>query len=190
MRPASAARTASARPSAGVNRAMTSKSDMCRTLSGDRPGGKQPETVTSQSAGVPDLRHLRYVVAVADELNFTRAAAREGVSQQVLSAQIRQLEDELGVPLFDRSTRQVRVTEAGAAVAERGRALLREVEALWEDVRRHGTGHAGVVRLGFWRSAAFATAPRLVAAMAEAHPDVRIDVCELPSPELPQALRD
>jgi LysR family transcriptional regulator, benzoate and cis,cis-muconate-responsive activator of ben and cat genes len=151
---------------------------------------KQPAIVTSQSGAVPELRHIRYAVAVAEELNFTRAAAREGVSQQVLSAQIRQLEEELGVRLFDRSTRQVRVTEAGAAVAERGQALLRDVEGLWEDVRRHGTGQAGVVRLGFWRSAAFATAPRLVAAMAEAHPDVRIEVTELPSPDLPQALRD
>jgi DNA-binding transcriptional LysR family regulator len=139
---------------------------------------------------VPELRHLRYAVAVAEELNFTRAAAREGVSQQVLSAQIRQLEEELGVRLFDRSTRQVRVTDAGAEVAQRGRALLREVEGLWEDVRRHGTAQAGVLRLGFSRSAAFDTAPRLVAAMADAHPDVRIEASELPSPELPQALRD
>ena len=139
---------------------------------------------------MPELRHLRYAVAVAEELNFTRAAAREGVSQQVLSAQIRQLEVELGVRLFDRSTREVRVTDAGVAVAQRGRALLREVEGLWEDVRRHGTGQAGVLRLGFSRSAAFTTAPRLVAAMADAHPDVRVEVSELPSPDLPQALRD
>ena len=141
-------------------------------------------------SAVPELRHLRYAVAVADELNFTRAAAREGVSQQVLSAQIRQFEDELGVRLFDRSTREVRLTDAGAAVAERGRALLREVDELWEDLRRRGTGQAGVVRFGFGRSAAFDAAPRLVAAMAEAHPDVRIEASELPSPDLPQALRD
>ena len=139
---------------------------------------------------MPDLRHLRYVVAVADELNFTRAAAREGVSQQVLSAQIGQLEDELGVRLFDRSTREVSVTEAGAALAERGRALLREADALWDDVRRLGAAQAGVLRFGFSRSAAFETAPRLVTAMAEAHPGVRVEVCELASPELPQALRD
>jgi DNA-binding transcriptional LysR family regulator len=139
---------------------------------------------------VPELRHLRYAVAVAEELNFTRAAARERVSQQVLSAQIRQLEEELGVRLFDRSTRQVRVTDAGAEVAQRGRALLSEVDGLWDDVRRHATGQTGVVRLGIGRSAAFDTAPRLVAAMAEAHPGVRLEVSELPSPDLPQALRD
>src|SRR3954465_12877649 len=196
MGPAGAAGTASAWPPAGGGGGVTSQAGMARrgwvggAVWGAGRGGKQPGVVTSQSGAVPELRHIRYAVAVAEELNFTRAAAREGVSQQVLSAQIRQLEEELGVRLFDRSTREVRVTEAGAAVAERGRALLREVEALWADVRRHGTGQAGVVRLGFWRSAAFATAPRLVAAMAEAHPDVRIEVVELPSPDLPQALRD
>jgi DNA-binding transcriptional LysR family regulator len=163
---------------------------MAPTLGGTGLEGKQSAVVTSQSDAVPELRHLRYAVAVADELNFTRAAAREGVSQQVLSAQIRQLEDELGVRLFDRSTREVRVTDAGAEVAERGRALLREVEGLWDDVRRHGLGQTGVLRLGFSRSAAFDTAPRLVAAMAGAHPGVRIEVSELPSPDLPQALRD
>jgi DNA-binding transcriptional LysR family regulator len=123
-------------------------------------------------------------------VHIPRAAAREGVSQQVLSAQIRQLEEELGVRLFDRSTREVRVTDAGGELAERGRALLSEVEGLWKDVRRHGTGQAGVLRLGFGRSAAFDTAPRLVAAMAQAHPDVRIEASEMPSPDLPQALRD
>jgi DNA-binding transcriptional LysR family regulator len=163
---------------------------MASTLWGADRAGKQPAVVTSQSDPVPELRHLRYAVAVAEELNFTRAAAREGVSQQVLSAQIRQLEDELGVRLFDRSTREVRVTDAGAEVAERGRALLGEIEGLWEDARRHGSGWAGVLRLGLSRSAAFDTAPRLVAAMAHAHPDVRIEVSELPSPDLPQALRD
>lgn len=139
---------------------------------------------------MPDLRHLRYVVAVADELNFTRAAAREGVSQQVLSAQIHQLEEELGVRLFDRSTREVSVTEAGAALAERGRALLRDADVLWDDVRRLGAVQAGVLRFGFSRSAAFEPAPRIVTAMAKAHPGVRVEVCELPSPGLAQALRD
>jgi DNA-binding transcriptional LysR family regulator len=163
---------------------------MAPTVCGAGFGGKQPAVVTSQSGAVPELRHLRYAVAVAEELNFTRAAAREGVSQQVLSAQIRQLEEELGVRLFDRSTREVRVTDAGAAVAERGRALLREAEGLWDDVRRLGAGQAGVLRVGFSRSAAFDTAPRLVAAMADAHPEVRVEMSELSSPELPQALRD
>ncbi len=139
---------------------------------------------------MPELRHLRYAVAVADELNFTRAAAREGVSQQLLSAQVRQLEDELGVTLFDRSTREVRLTDAGAELAQRGRGLLADVQQLWEDVRRHATGQAGIVRLGFWRSAAFTTAPQLVAAMAEAHPGVRMEICEIPTPDLPRALRD
>ena len=84
---------------------------------------------------MPELRHLRYFLAVAQELNFTRAAQRVGVSQQVLSSQIRQLEGELGVQLFDRSTHHVALTTAGRALAERGGEVLEAVEALWEEAR-------------------------------------------------------
>jgi DNA-binding transcriptional LysR family regulator len=139
---------------------------------------------------VPELRHLRYFLAVADELNFTRAAERAGVSQQVLSSQIRQLEDELGVQLFDRSTHHVGLTTAGRALAERGREVLAAVEALWEEARLRGRGAEGVLRFGFARSGSYDTTPRLIAAMREAHPEVEVVGVELPAPELPRAARD
>ena len=71
-----------------------------------------------------ELRHLEYFLAVAEEASFTRAAARVHVAQPGVSAQIRQLEQELGQPLFDRSGRTVRLTEVGQAVLPYARAAL------------------------------------------------------------------
>lgn len=139
---------------------------------------------------MPELRHLRYFLAVAEELSFTRAAESIGVSQQVSSSQIRQLEGELGVQLFDRSTHHVALTEAGRALAERGREVLAAVEGLWEDARLRASGVKGVLRFGFARSGLYDTTPRLIAAMREAHPEAELVGVELASPELPRAARD
>jgi DNA-binding transcriptional LysR family regulator len=97
---------------------------------------------------VPELRRLRYAVAVADELNFTRAAERLGVSQQVLSEQIRRLEDELGLQVFDRTTRQVRVTSHGRQILDEARVVVEAADALRDRARRLGSAQAGVVGLG------------------------------------------
>ena len=138
---------------------------------------------------MPELRRLRYAVAVADELNFTRAAERLGVSQQVLSEQIRRLEDELGLQVFDRTTRQVRVTSHGRQILDEARAVVGAADALRDRARRLAFAQAGVVRLGYSRSTAFDTAP-LVSAVTEARPELRVEVREVPSRQLPQAVRD
>ena len=139
---------------------------------------------------MPELRRLRYAVAVADELNFTRAAERLGVSQQVLSEQIRRLEDELGLQVFDRTTRQVRVTSHGRQILDEARAVVGAADALRDRARRLASAQAGAVRLGYSRSTAFDTAPRLVSAVTEARPELRVEVREVPSRQLPQAVRD
>ena len=139
---------------------------------------------------MPELRRLRYAVAVADELNFTRAAERLGVSQQVLSEQIRRLEDELGLQLFDRTTRQVRVTSHGRQILDQARAVVGAADALRDRARRLASAQAGVVCLGYSRSTAFDTAPRLISAVTEARPELRVEVREVPSRQLPQAVRD
>jgi len=138
---------------------------------------------------VPELRRLRYAVAVADELNFTRAAERLGVSQQVLSEQIRRLEVELGLQVFDRTTRRVRVTSHGRQILDEARAVVGAADALRDRARRLASAQAGVVRLGYSRSTAFDTAP-LVSAVTEARPELRVEVREVPSRQLPQAVRD
>lgn len=76
-----------------------------------------------------ELRHLRAFIAVADELNFTRAAERLFIAQQALSAQIRQLEERVGAQLFERSTRKVELTPAGHALYEQAGPLLAGAEA-------------------------------------------------------------
>jgi DNA-binding transcriptional LysR family regulator len=95
-----------------------------------------------------ELRHLRYFVAVAEELNFTRAAERLGINQPPLSLQIRQLEKEMGTPLFLRKARGVELTNAGKLMQEEARVILREVERAKIGVRRRGRGESGRINIG------------------------------------------
>jgi DNA-binding transcriptional LysR family regulator len=96
-----------------------------------------------------ELRHLRYFVAVAEELHFRRAAERLGIQQPPLSAQIRHLETELGAPLFRRETRGVTLTEAGETLLGEARQILSRVDQAKVDVGRSARGESGRVRVGF-----------------------------------------
>src|SRR5208282_4769681 len=95
-----------------------------------------------------ELRHLRYFVAVAEELNFTRAAERLGINQPGLSLQIRQLEKEVGAPLFHRLTRGVELTNAGKLMLEDARVILKQVEQAKIGVRRRARGETGHLIIG------------------------------------------
>lgn len=100
-----------------------------------------------------ELRHLRYFTVVAEELHFTRAAARLGIGQPPLSQQIQQLEREIGTPLFLRLPRGVELTEAGAQFQEDARAILLNAERAIDTARRLGRGERGAITVGFTASA-------------------------------------
>jgi DNA-binding transcriptional LysR family regulator len=123
---------------------------------------------------VLELRRLRYFVAVADEGNFTRAAERLHIAQPALSRQLRLLEQGLGVELIRRTTHTFELTEAGDYLLEHGRRLLEQADALERTLRSFGTGDVGRVVVGYGTSAAYDTAPRLLAAIARAIPDLEV----------------
>jgi DNA-binding transcriptional LysR family regulator len=96
-----------------------------------------------------ELRHLRYFVAVAEELHFRRAAERLHVAQRAVSEQVRKLEQELGVKLFDRSQRSVELTVAGAALLEEARHVLRHAEVAKQAARNAGDLATTRLRIGY-----------------------------------------
>jgi DNA-binding transcriptional LysR family regulator len=138
----------------------------------------------------PEARLLRYFLAVADELNFARAAERLGIAQPALSAQIRQLETQLGVRLLERTTRSVRLTDAGRDMRDRGPAALAALEEVCEAARRAGRGEAGRLRIAYSPSAGYDTAPRLIEALRKRYPGVGVAAEVLPTPEIVRAALD
>ncbi|MFH5231153.1 LysR family transcriptional regulator [Antrihabitans spumae] len=123
-------------------------------------------------------RRLRYFVAVAEELHFSRAAARLFVAQQALSKQIRELEDDLGAQLLRRTTRSVELTPAGELFLETAREMLATLDAGVEATRRAALGESGVLRLGFLVGAALELTAPILEQFAEKYPDVRVELRE------------
>lgn len=124
------------------------------------------------------LRQLRYLVAVADHLHFGRAAEACHVSQPSLSAQIRELEEILGVALFDRTSRRVRPTPAGEAVAARARRVLAEAEALVDAARHAAEPLVGTFRLGVIPTLGPWYLPKVLPSLRAAFPDLRLYIRE------------
>lgn len=136
-----------------------------------------------------ELRHLRYFLTVAEELHFTRAARRLGMNQPPLSQQIQQLERELGAALFRREARAVSLTEAGLALLEDARRILREVDQAGERVRRVASGELGRLRLGMINSAPFhPLIPSVIREYRRRYPGVTLSLQEDATPELAAAL--
>jgi DNA-binding transcriptional LysR family regulator len=99
-----------------------------------------------------DYRQLRYFIAVAEELSFSRAARRLNISQPPLSIQVKAIEAEVGTALFTRNRRKVELTPAGEVLLENARRAVRQLEHTTEAVRRAGRGEAGTIRLAFTSS--------------------------------------
>jgi DNA-binding transcriptional LysR family regulator len=134
-----------------------------------------------------ELRHLRYFIAVAEELNFSRAAERLHMAQPPLSAAIRQLERDLGVDLFIRTTREVTLTDAGYAFLQGARRTLADADRAAEDAKRAAAGEIGSLRLAYSWSMRFETLPALGRAFKASHPDVQLLAQEMWNARMPSA---
>lgn len=126
-----------------------------------------------------ELRHLRYFIAVAEELHFGRAAQRLGIAQPALSQQIQRLEAEIGAELFHRSRRRVELSAAGAAMLAQSRRALADASGAVDSARRAARGETGLLTVGFIESAAGLVLPRAVRSFRERHPRVELVLREL-----------
>ena len=136
-----------------------------------------------------NLQRLRYFVAVAEELHFGRAAERMHMSQPPLSQQIRLLERELDTALFDRSTRRVSLTDAGAFLYPEAVRLLATADGVDHLMDQHRHGRAGTLRVGFVDSAAYEVMPRVLSEYRRRWPRVGYELHTMSSDEQVQALR-
>jgi DNA-binding transcriptional LysR family regulator len=137
-----------------------------------------------------DLRQLRYLVALAEERHFTRAAAREHVAQPALSQQIRRLEDELGIPLVERTTRYVRITDAGELLVARARRIMAELDAAYAELAAAKGAETGRVSVGTMHTMGPIDLSLILAIFHQRHRGVELTVREEASEDLAQMIRD
>jgi LysR family hydrogen peroxide-inducible transcriptional activator len=130
------------------------------------------------------LRQLQCLVAVADALHFRRAAERLRLSQPALSAQIAQMEEHLGTLLVERTRRRVLMTPVGREVAERARAVLRDVAELEEAAHQSGEPLSGTLRLGVLRTLGPYLLPHILPEMRQRYPELKLYLREEPGERL------
>lgn len=136
-----------------------------------------------------ELRQLRYLVALAEERHFTRAATREHIAQPALSQQIRRLEEEVGLALVERTTRRVAMTDAGVTLVARARRILGEVDAAHAEMQRLSGVQSGHVVVGAMHTMGPVDVSLVLAIFHERHPGVELTVREQSSEELAEMLR-
>lgn len=138
-----------------------------------------------------ELRHLRYFIAVAEELHFGRAAQALGISQPPLSQQIQALEQEIGARLFERTNRRVELSEAGRLFLEEARLALAQVDKAADVARRAQLGELGELKIGFTSSAPFnSTIPQAIFAFRQRFAAVHLKLKEMSSTQVAEALVD
>jgi DNA-binding transcriptional LysR family regulator len=137
-----------------------------------------------------ELRHLRYFVAVAEELHFRRAAERLHVAQPAVSEQVRKLEQELGVRLFDRNQRRVDLTDAGAALLPEARLVLRQAQVAQQAARGAQDRKTLRLRLGYVADALPGAVPRALRCLATGRPQVQTSLETGPATSLIDAVRE
>ena len=138
-----------------------------------------------------DLKHLRYFVAVAEELHFTRAAAKLHMSQPPLSQMIHRLEDDIGFRLLERTKRKVVLTDAGKVLLEEGRQILARAELAVQHAERASRGDVGHLKVAFIPWAEFTTVfSSSFRRFGERHPDVRVEFNSMLAPAAAAAVAE
>jgi len=135
-----------------------------------------------------NLRQLTYFTALAEELHFGRAAERLGMAQPPLSRQIKQLEEELGAQLFDRSRSAISLTQAGERLYERGVSILRQIEDAKLEAKRIGQGAEGRLRIGFVGSSTFGILPTIIKSFRANYPQINLSLNPMNNAQLHRAL--
>jgi DNA-binding transcriptional LysR family regulator len=136
-----------------------------------------------------ELRHLKYFVAVAEELHFSRAAERVGIAQPPFSQQIKALEEEVGAPLLLRTKRRVELTAAGRAFLTEARKVLAQAGNALETARRAARGEVGQLVVGFVSSAVYGKFASVFGLMRTRHPEVALVLHDLTSEEQVEAMK-
>ncbi|WP_246802176.1 LysR substrate-binding domain-containing protein [Ensifer sp. ENS06] len=139
-----------------------------------------------------DIRQLRYFLAVADDLHFTRASDRLHIAQSALSTQIKQLEEQLGVRLLERKKRAlVELTDAGRLFAVEARRVIEQVERAETVGRRAGRGELGHIEIGYVASASFSgVMPSIISTFKKRAPEASFRLAEMETPKQIEALRE
>lgn len=138
-----------------------------------------------------DFRQLRYFIAVAEELSFTRAAQRLHISQPPLSQQIQSLETDLGVRLLERNKRHVSLTEPGRLFLEQARQIIKQAEEARHQAIEAAAGFSGTLRLAYTVSVSFhPSLPRALLRFGRKAPNVRLQLSEMYTEPQFAALRD
>ena len=136
-----------------------------------------------------DFRHIKYFIAVAEELNIGRAALKLHISQPPLTRQIKQLEDELGVQLFQRNPRGVELTQAGEMFYAEAKNIRSLLDSAVERTSRAGQGKLGRLDIAFFGSAIFSAIPQILQHFRKNYPDVNVALHAMTKQEQIQALR-
>jgi DNA-binding transcriptional LysR family regulator len=137
-----------------------------------------------------ELRHLRYFVAVAETENVSRAALKLHVSQPGISRQIRDLEDEIGFPLFERSAKSIKLTDAGKIFLTEAKAVLQRADDAVKTARAIATGEKGELHVGYAGSPTVRILPPTLRAFQAESPQVRVRLHDLSTEEMLAGLRD
>lgn len=137
---------------------------------------------------LPEVEAIRSFSVVAEELNFRRAADRLGIDHSALSRRIRDLEHRLGFQVFERSTREVRLTDAGKVFLEENTSLLQALQRAVDSARQVAEGRAGLIRIGYMSFAAAQLLPALIARFRQVRPDARFRLTYLRSHGQKEAL--